>query len=534
MKFIQIRDEPIEPGGLVEWTPYVPGGLGTWDYDPRLTSHNHEQHLRDAFEFRIRNRREGGREAWLGLSIEFDEPLSIPAIRSVLTQWIDRHEVLRSHVVIKGSGLQRLTTAPGSVKLKMGRIGWYAESGPLVEQLAGSFDRATAPLHWPAYRFATVGRERSFTLLFAADHSLVDGYSLIMAQQELVSLYRAAREHRGANLPEVGSYVDFSAEERRIADQTGRDHPAVGLWSEFLAAGAGDMPGLLTTEPARPAEPAPDESSADAAQPQESLWGVIADDETANRFTAICSEAGGTLTAGVLAAFAVVHHELTGDREFRCVLPRHTRNDARWLTSLGWFVGVAPFCVDMSDSPTFDQTVARSTAALKRGRQGASLPFLRVADLIDHEGGPRFVISFIDTRYAPGAGAADAGRAKVIRSHSYSPDEVYIWVNRTPSGLRYSARFPRESPLRDLGVAASATDVPTPSVPSGGGAAASPSSGTLLEAQREGIVTFSEPGGPGASARDIDASAGPVHAYLHGFAELIRDLGEASTFSPAL
>jgi hypothetical protein len=230
----------------------------------------------------------------------------------------------------------------------------------------------------------------------------------------------------------------------------------------------------------------------------------------------------------------MVHHELTGDREFRCVLPRHTRNDAGWLTSLGWFVGVAPFCVDMSDSPTFDQTVARSTAALKRGRQGASLPFLRVADLIDHEGGPRFVISFIDTRYAPGAGAADAGRAKVIRSHSYSPDEVYIWINRTPSGLRYSARFPRESPLRDLGVAASATDVPTPSVPSGGGAAARPSSGTLLEAQREGIVTFSEPGGPGASARDIDASAGPVHAYLHGFAELIRDLGEASTFSPAL
>ena len=517
MKFIQIRDEPIAPGGLVEWTPYVPGGLGNWDYDSRLTSHNHEQHLRAAFEYRVRTRREGGREAWLGLSIEFDEPLSIPAIRSVLTQWIDRHEVLRSHVVIKGSGLQRLTTAPGTVKLKMGRVGWYAESGPLVEQLAGSFDRATAPLHWPAYRFATVGRERSFTLLFAADHSLVDGYSLIMAQQELVSMYRAAREHRGANLPEVGSYVDFSAAERRLADQTGRDHPAVGLWSEFLAAGNGDMPGLHTADPATGHrthdDAAPDDVDTDAALPQESLWGVVADDATANRFTAICSEAGGTLTAGVLAAFAVVHHELTGDRQFRCVLPRHTRDDARWLTSLGWFVGVAPFCLDMSDSPTFDQSVVRSTAALKHGRQGASLPFLRVADLIGHEGGPRFVISFIDTRYAPGAGAADAGRAKVLRSHSYSPDEVYIWINRTPSGLRYSARFPRESPLRELGVAASAN---TPG------------------AQHEGNVTF-----PAAEARSedgwaIDPTGGPVHAYLRAFAELVRRLGDASTFSPAL
>ena len=105
MKFVQIRDEALEPGGLVEWTPFVPGGLGAWDADSRLTSHNHEQHLRSAFEYRVRTRREGGRESWLGLTIEFDEPLSIPAIRSVLTQWIDRHEVLRSHVVIKGLSL---------------------------------------------------------------------------------------------------------------------------------------------------------------------------------------------------------------------------------------------------------------------------------------------------------------------------------------------------------------------------------------------------------------------------------------------
>ncbi|MDH3049109.1 condensation protein [Gordonia sp. 135] len=511
MKFIQIRDEPIAPGGLVEWTPYVPGGLGAWNHDSRLTSHNHEQHLRAAFEYRVQTQREGGREAWLGLSIEFDEPLSIPAIRSVLTQWIDRHEVLRSHVVIKGTGLQRLTTDPGTVKLKMGRIGWFRESGPLVEQLGGSFDRATAPLHWPAYLFATVGRADSFTLLFAADHSLVDGYSLIMAQQELVSLYRAAREHRSANLPEVGSYVDFSAEERRLSDQTGGDHPAVALWTEFLRTGAGDMPALLRSH-GGDAEDADRQYVEETTIPQESLWGVIADDETANRFTAICSEAGGTLTAGILAAFAMVHHEMTGDADFRCVLPRHTRNDTQWLTALGWFVGVAPFWVDMSDSPTFDQAVSRSTAVLKRGRQGAALPFLRVAELIGHRGEPRFVISFIDTRYAPGAGAADAGRAKVIRSRSYSPHEVYIWINRTPSGLRYSARFPRESPLRDFGVDESSTDMPATGAPLPG----------------------ASPFPRDSQATDIDPTVGPVHAYLRSFALLVRHLGDASTFSPAL
>lgn len=475
MKFIQILEEPIAPGGLVEWTPSVPGGLGAWDHDSRLTSHNHEQHLRSAFAYRIRTRREGGRESWLGLAIEFDEPLSIPALRATLMAWIDRHEVLRSHVVIKGTGLQRLTTPPGTVRLKMGRIGWYNASGPMMEQIAGSFDRATAPLAWPADLFATVGRESSFTLLFAADHSLVDGYSLIMAQYELTTLYRAARDHHAGRLPAAGSYVDFSAEERRLADQTGADHPAVATWSAFLRGG--DMPALF----GGPDTPGPVDGDRDleppdpaTSPPQQSLSGLILDDDAANRFTAVCSEAGGTLTAGVLASFAVVHHELTGAPEFRCVLPRHTRNDARWLTALGWFVALAPFALDMSDSPTFDQAVVRSTAELKRARQGASLPFLRIAELLGYPGEPRFVISFIDTRYAPDAAVADAGRATVLRSHSYARDEVFIWINRTPSGMRFSARFP---------------------------------------------------------AGDTPAGDAPVRRYLDAFTEFVRAVGDASTFN---
>ncbi|MGV9824513.1 MULTISPECIES: condensation domain-containing protein [unclassified Gordonia (in: high G+C Gram-positive bacteria)] len=472
MKFVQILEEPIAPGGLVEWVPSVRGGLAAWDSDSRLTSHNHEQHLRSAFEYRARTRREGGRESWLGLVIEFDEPLSIPAIRATLLTWIDRHEVLRSHVVLTGDGLTRLTTAPGTVGLKMGRIGWYNESGPLTEQVAGAFDRATAPLQWPAYLFATVGREDSFTLLFAADHSLVDGYSLITAQHELVTLYQSQRDHRDVELPEVGSYVDFSAQERRLADQTGADHPAVPTWSTFLRAGRGDMPPFndgLGGERVPGTEPDPATDP-----PQQSVSGVVVDDDAANRFTAVCSQAGGTLAAGVLAAFALAHHGQTGDSEFRCVLPRHTRDESRWLTALGWFVAVAPFCLDMSDSPTFDQAVARATTELKRARQGASLPFLRVAGLMGYRGEPRFVISFIDTRYAPGAAAADAGRARVIRSHSYSPDEVFIWINRTPSGMRLSARFP---------------------------------------------------------ADDSDPDTQPVRRYLKDFVDLVRTVGDESTFS---
>ena len=495
MKFVQILEEPIAPGGLVEWTPFVPGGLGEWSTDSRPTSHNHEQHLRSAFDYRLRTRREGGRESWLGLAIEFDEPLSIPALRSALLAWIDRHEVLRSHVVLKGirpqdgaPGLVRLTTGPGTVHLRMGKVGWYSQPAPMMDQIAGSFDRATAPLHWPAYIFSTVARESSFTLLFAGDHSLLDGYSLIVAQDELVRLYRAARDHVTPSLPDAGSYVDFSAQERRRADDTGPDHPAIEAWTTFLRTGHGQMPRFAAAERRLPPisrpgkDTTPHEPEPESGPPQESLTELLLDDEQTNRFTAVCSEAGGSLFAGVLAAMAIVYHDMTGDTEFRTVMPRHTRDSPEWLTSLGWFVGLAPVCLDMSDAPTFGQLIVRATAELKHGRVGATLPYLRVAELIGGAhpdvvaGEPRFALSFIDTRYAPGAAEADAGRARVLRSHSYAPEEVFIWINRTPGGLRVSSRYP----------AADAAD---------------PSTGEL------------------------------VSTFIHRFADLLRTTGDRSTFA---
>ncbi|MGZ8179301.1 condensation domain-containing protein [Williamsia sp. SKLECPSW1] len=442
MKFIQMMDHPVAPGGLVEWSPTTVGGFAHWETDARSTSHNHEVHLRAALEHRWRTGREGGRESWLGLAIEFDEPMSVPAIRAALTRWIDRHEVLRSHVVVKHGGLQRLTTPRGSVRLKMGRVGWYAESGPLLDQLAGSFDRATAPLQWPAYLFATVARERSFTLLFAGDHSLLDGYSLILAQHELSELYHAARERREPELAPVGSYVDFSAQERRSADDVDAEHPAVRTWADYLDANDRRMPRFDLADPA-----VGDIDPAGSAPPQSSVTLELLDDDAANRFTAVCVAAGGSLFAGILAALAVAYRECGGGDVFRCVTPRHTRTEGRWLGALGWFVSVTPVAVDSGGTSSFTALVERATAALRQTRVAADVPLLKVTELLGYGGDPSFVVSFIDTRHAPDAAAADAGGARVMRSHNYSPDEVYIWVNRTPSGVRISARFPATGPM---------------------------------------------------------------------------------------
>ncbi len=444
MEFLQILDTELEPGGLAEWIPAAPGGLGAWARDDRGTSHNHEQHLRAAHDHRVRTGQQGGRESWLGVLVEFDEQIDLDAVRTALLGWIDRHEVLRSHVSLNAARetTERYTSGPGSIHLRMRRIGWYSDPHLLIEQIAGSFDRATAPLHWPAYRFATVARSGSFTLLFAADHSLVDGYSLINTPHELRELYRAARDRRPPQLPPVGSYLDFSGTERLAADAADARHTAVAVWSEFLA-GRSSLPRFALLPQPGPRDHPP------SCQPAHTL-GLLGAAAT-EALDARARELGGSLIGAVLTVAALVYRAQSirggapADR-FATLMPRHTRTHAEFHAALGWFVSLAPVGIDVSDDPDFPTALERMMVSLDRAREGASLPLLRLGQLLGFVPQPKFVVSFMDTRGVPGAANEDSGGARVLRSHTYDDDEVYLWVNRTPSGLRLHLRYPADEP----------------------------------------------------------------------------------------
>ncbi|MFT3714681.1 MAG: condensation domain-containing protein [Gordonia sp. (in: high G+C Gram-positive bacteria)] len=435
MEFVQILDAPIRPGGLVEWTPSTPGGFGDWHRDPRATSHNHEHHLRSAHEYRERTNQAGGREAWLGVSVEFDEPFSVPAVRAMLTAYINRHEVLRTHVALSGSTTTRYTADPGTVRVTMRRIGWYTETDLLTEQIAGSLDRATAPLLWPAYRFATVSRPGGFTLLFAADHSLVDGYSLANAPHEFRELYQAARDRTAGRLPRTGSYIDFSGTERVAADEAGDDHPAVAVWRGFLD-GDTALPRF---------EALPERDRPETRIPQRSHNDLLLDADRTAAFERACAGHGGaTVVGGLLAAAAIVYRAQTGADRFATLMPRHTRTSERFQTALGWFVGLAPVAVDVADDPGFPVALDRAMDSLDSARAGASLPLLRLAEILGFDPAPRFVVSYMDLRRVPGNAASAAAGDLALRSHAYSDDEVYVWVNRTDVGLLLHTRFPAD------------------------------------------------------------------------------------------
>lgn len=441
MEFTELADYAISPGMLTEW---LPEATGPWAEDVRPASYIHEAHLRRTAD----GTHDDGRESWLGAAFRLSGPLDHDAFRTAVRIWIDRHEALRSHAELGADGrIRRHTIEPGGVDLNAVRHEYEFDTDTVYERVHDLFDELTSPHRWPAYLFVTLEHsdpDDGCTVFFAADHSLIDGLSVVLVAHELTSLYTEAMAGPPALLVPAGSYIDFGAEERAVAATVDHRHPAVETWRGALLRSKGRLSDFPLDLGPRPVER--------VAQRAVSEW--VLDATQAARFNTVCHRAGQNFLAGVLACLAEANTELTGNTVFRTVTPVHTRNDPHWATSLGWFVGLAPVEFDIAGVADFAEAAARAAEAVASTKSAAKVPFARVEEILGTPIRPRFVVSFMDVRFVPMAQQWPEIEARALRSRHYTHD-VYIWVNRTPHGVNISARFPgtptaTESVLRFL------------------------------------------------------------------------------------
>jgi hypothetical protein len=127
----------------------------------------------------------------------------------------------------------------------------------------------------------------------------------------------------------------------------------------------------------------------------------------------------------------------------------HTRTDPRHQSSVGWFVGMVPVDLDPGAARGVDERLAAVAAEVARRRDLAPVPYPRVAELLGSDATPRFVVSYVDCRRIPGAQDWVRWGARTLRGASTSPDEVYLWVVRSPAGISVSARFPSSATATD-------------------------------------------------------------------------------------
>ena len=361
MEFTELADYAIPAGALVEWLPCA---TGPWVPDPRPVSYIHEAHLN-------RSAAGAGDKSWLGTAFEISGPLDVDAFRVALGRWIDRHEVLRSHTVLEPSSgeITRHTVPLGGIDIGVVSHGYDASSQDNFDHLHRLFDDYASPHSWPSYVFATLtprGGDGPFTVFFAADHSIIDGFSIVLVAHEIAALYREASTGSAANLFPVGSYVDFGAVEREQMADMEAEKAAVEIWRKAL--GTDGLPQF----------PLPIGDRGTDSQNGLSTWLLDADQSKA--FSSTCAATGGGYFAGLLGGLAAVGREVAGSDRFEVVTPVHTRSAQEWAGALGWFVGLCPVEFAVGSDCSFGDLATRAAESIASVKPAAAVPFDRIGE----------------------------------------------------------------------------------------------------------------------------------------------------------
>ncbi|GAC69774.1 condensation domain-containing protein [Gordonia soli] len=492
MKFTELAEHAMPAGEVTEWVPTVASDGPGWRPDDRPITHDHELHYRRADGTGWSPDRQS---AWLGAVFEIPLPYDHDALGRALRTWWVRHEAFRTTVrsVDDGVGgrLQRVTHGPDGLTAVARRSAAYATGDGVRDHIQKVFDAELSPLTWPhcvvttvhgtvpsdcsvvsetqrtpdsdAANAETSAGER-FVLAFGADHSVMDAYSMLLTISELQRLYAGELDGTDAGLPDIGSHADFSIIDRRIGEQLTVDHPAVERWRDFLAGSGGGFPGfplpiaapfrtlsrsgsgadvlpisavrgLLDEElfePVRPGPPPPQSGGA--------VHLMTASD--ASTLNAHCRRAGYSMQTAIVAALALTNRELTGSPSTRFAMPMHTRHESQFAESVGWYVGVGPLAVEIDGMETLEPCLEAAGSALAITKETSRHPYPRIAQLLGNYSEPRFVISFLDLRFVPGAPEWPEWNARTIRSGVRTDSEVYLWVTRSTTGITVSFRHP--------------------------------------------------------------------------------------------
>ncbi|MEO6628289.1 MAG: condensation domain-containing protein, partial [Aquihabitans sp.] len=430
--------------------------------DPRGPSHNQHGHISHAlkrrvdphlFDLVVEPIGESGKAAptgWLGVTFEVPS-VSRHCLRRAFEAWMCRHETLRSGFRPPGTGVvdtefERFTLDPDEVRLQEVDYGMFLDGPTLSDTLDDLFNRCTDAVSWPTFAFAAITSAKRTTVVMAFDHVNVDGYSIIMAAGEIRELVDADHEGRPSQLPPVPSYLDFVQTELAMASEASASHEAVETWREFLGDGA-----------SLPRFPLPDGLPPGSQVPQEARCIPILTDDQGAAFGTWCRANGASAATGFLAAMSLAftrlgRHTATDQASagqagadmarFRSLVSTHTRNEPHWAEALGWFTAVAPFAMEFEADNELIDILPLAVDAWTTGKRGAGLPMSRISDLLAVPLQPRFVVSYLDTRYARFASRWQAWKAHAFLGDVGPTDEVYVWINRMPTETYLTWRYP--------------------------------------------------------------------------------------------
>ncbi|MGY6658134.1 condensation domain-containing protein [Amycolatopsis sp. TRM77291] len=277
--------------------------------------------------------------------------IDLTALRGAAADVVERHEALRTRVVLDENDPHQVILPPVSPELRECALDGDADRDTVADLFlneieAGEFGAGEQPL----VRFL-LGRfdERDAVLAFVAHHTAVDGWSAQVLVRDLVARYAARRDGAADGLPAVRQMRDYVAWQHENADSPAV-HRAREFWRENLRGGR--VVAMRTDLPRSPDATFLTSWHRYTLEPEFSVATVE-----------MAAETRSSVFMVLLAAYLTYLRDETGESDL--VVPTFTpgRHPTWTQESVGYFFNFLPLRVDLTGCADFREVVAKTRAA---------------------------------------------------------------------------------------------------------------------------------------------------------------------------
>ncbi|MBG9389793.1 condensation domain-containing protein [Caenimonas aquaedulcis] len=299
------------------------------------------------------------------------------ALETALAALLRRHDILRT--VFPGTDLtdaHQSILEPWPVTVPLARIGpdlaklpqdkaKRALHGLLHDEAGKPFDLERGPL-WRVKLFEIAPGDH--ILAFTMHHIAFDGVSKAIFLDELAAEYRAAIEGRARDdAPPALHFADFAVWQRARMDDAALERQ-LGYWKERLA---GNVPALAT----------PNEKPRPAGKGRSGSIQFQVPPALTQALVELGAREQASLFVVLLAAFNVVLHGYTGQRDLVVVSPMASRDKAEIERMLGYFNNIVVLRTDLSGNPTMRELIGQVRRRAVEAFDNQYVPLQHLAQL---------------------------------------------------------------------------------------------------------------------------------------------------------
>jgi amino acid adenylation domain-containing protein/non-ribosomal peptide synthase protein (TIGR01720 family) len=312
------------------------------------------------------------------MALRLEGAWSVPALRESLGKLVERHEILRTRIVVtsEGQGAQIIDPA-GRLNLDIADLSSLSADQQahevrrrMQDELLRRFDLASGPL----FRVALLRlSDVEYVLCITAHHIIWDLWSLGVLLKELGILYAGCVSGRQAQLPPLEvQYADYVLWQREWL-QSGVLEKQLKYWKAQLA----EAPGLLElpTDKPRPMQP----SFRGAHR-----WFHVSN-ETSSALNQLGRHQNATFYMVLLAAFQILLSRWSGQRDIVVGSPIAGRKRRPTEQLIGFFVNMLALRTNLSGDPTFPELLARVKEVVLGAFDHPDVPFEKLVSELQPE-----------------------------------------------------------------------------------------------------------------------------------------------------